>query len=117
MTKWKLLTEAAVLFTIGHVILWFQANAQFFWEWAKEHKLIMALALGTPVSYLFITGVGYVSEAMNGDIWATRIIPSMVGTLVFMIMTYLVFAQGLNLKNGVCLVLSLAVIFIQVFWK
>jgi len=117
MTKWKLLAEAGILFIIGHVMLWFQANAQFFWEWAKEHRLIMAIAFGTPVSYLFITGVGYVSEAMNGDVWATRILPSVVGTVVFMIMTYLVFEQGINLKNGVCLALTLLVLLLQVYWK
>ena len=117
MIKYKLLAEASVLFVIGHLILWYQANSQFFSEWAKNHKLLLAILLGPPVSYLFMTGVGMVATAMTGDIWATRILPSMIGTIVFMIMTYLVFSQGIDLKNGICLAMSLAVIFIQVFWR
>jgi len=115
--KAKLLTEATILFTIGHVILWFQSNSQFFSEWAKNHRLLLACSLGPVVSYLFMVGVGYVSTATSGQIWPTRIIPSMVGTVVFMIMTYVVFKEGIDLKNGICLVLSLAVIFIQALWK
>jgi hypothetical protein len=115
--NWKELGIAAIYFLIGHIILWFQANAQFFWVWAKDHKMIMAFALGTPVSYLFMTGVAQVAHATNNDMWATRILPSMVGTIVFMLMTYLVFEQGLNLKNGVCLGLTFVVIFLQVYWK
>jgi hypothetical protein len=117
MIKYKLLGEASILFVLGHLILWYQANAQFFSVWGKNHKILLALLLGPPVSYLFITGVGMVASAMSGDIWATRILPSMIGTIVFMIMTYLVFSQGIDLKNGVCLLLSLAVIFIQAFWR
>lgn len=117
MIKYKLLATASVLFVIGHLILWYQANSQFFSEWAKNHKILISLLLGPPVSYLFITGIGMVSTAMSGDIWATRLIPSTIGTIVFWIMTYLVFSQGLDLKNGVCLILSIAVIFIQVFWR
>jgi hypothetical protein len=73
--------------------------------------------LGTPVSYLFITGVGLVANATGNDMWATRILPSIVGTIVFMLMTYLVFEQGLNLKNGVCLALTFVVLFLQIYWK
>ena len=115
--NWKELGIAAIYFLIGHIILWFQANAQFFWVWAKDHKMIMAVTLGTPVSYLFMTGVAQVAHATNNDMWATRILPSMVGTVVFMLMTYLVFEQGLNLKNGVCLGLTFVVIFLQVYWR
>jgi hypothetical protein len=115
--NYKYLGIAAIYFTIGHVILWFQANAQFFWVWAKDHKLLMAFLFGTPVSYLFITGIDYVAQATGHDIWATRILPSMVGTIVFMVMTYFVFEQGLNLKNGICLSLTLLVLFLQVYWK
>ena len=113
----KLLIYASILFTVGHVILWYQANSQFFSEWAKNHRLFLACSLGPIVSYLFIVGVGYVSEATSGQIWPTRILPSMIGTIVFIIMTYAVFNQGIDLKNGICLLLSILVIFIQAFWK
>ena len=40
--NYKQIAYAAILFAIGHVILWYQSNAQFFSEWAKEHKILMA---------------------------------------------------------------------------
>ena len=108
---------ASLYFIFGHLILWFQANAQFLWEWPKHHKILLAFTLGAPASLLFMTGITHVAHATGNDMWATRIWPSLVGTLVFMIMTYMIFEQGLNLKNGVCLILTLAVLAIQVFWK
>lgn len=115
--KAKLLIEAVILFTLGHIIMWYQSNSQFFSEWAKNHRIILACSLGPIVSYLFIVGVGYVAEATTGQMWPTRIVPSIIGTIVFMIMTYAVFREGVDLKNGICLVLTLVVMFIQVFWK
>lgn len=115
--KLKELAFAAIVFTIGHTILWYQANAQFFSPWAKNNKLLLACLIGPVVSYLFITGVAWVSEATNGEIWPTRLVPQMIGTIVFTVMTYLVFEEGLNLKNGICFGLSILVILIQIFWK
>ena len=115
--NYKQIAYAAVLFTIGHVILWYQANAQFFSEWAKGNKILLACLLGPPVSLLFITGVGLVSSGTGGEIWPTRFVPQMIGTLVFTTMTYFVFEQGLDLKNGICFFLSILVILIQIFWR
>lgn len=108
---------ASLYFALGHLILWFQANSQFIWSWPKDHKIILAIVLGVPASLLFMTGITHVAHATGNDMWATRIWPSLVGTLVFMIMTYLVFEQGLNLKNGICLMLTLSVLVIQIVWK
>ena len=108
---------ASIYFILGHVILFFQANSQFIWAWPKDHKILLAFVLGAPASLLFMTGITHVANATGNDMWATRIWPSLIGTLVFMTLTYMIFEQGLNLKNGVCLILTLAVLAIQVFWK
>ena len=115
--NYKQIAYAAVLFVIGHVILWYQSNSQFFSEWAKDHKILMAFLMGPPASILFVMGVGLVSEGTGGAIWPTRFIPNSIGLLVFTLMTYFIFEQGLNMKNGICLGLSVLIIAIQVLWN
>jgi hypothetical protein len=115
--NYKQIAYATVLFVIGHVILWYQSNSQFFSEWAKDHKILMAFILGPPASILFVMGVGLVSEGTGGAIWPTRFIPNSIGLLVFTLMTYFIFQQGLDMKNGICLGLSVLIIAIQVLWK
>ena len=115
--NYKQIAYATVLFVIGHVILWYQSNSQFFSEWAKDHKILMAFILGPPASILFVMGVGLVSEGTGGAIWPTRFIPNSIGLLVFTLMTYFIFEQGLDMKNGICLGLSVLIIAIQVLWK
>lgn len=115
--NYKQIAYATILFVIGHVILWYQSNSQFFSEWAKDHKILMAFILGPPASILFVMGVGLVSEGTGGAIWPTRFIPNSIGLLVFTLMTYFIFEQGLDMKNGICLGLSVLIIAIQVLWR
>ena len=105
------------LMVLGQILVWFQTNAQFLWPKAKEHTLLISMTGGVLISYLFITGVGKIASAYDGEVWATRIIPSATGTIVFAIMTWLLLSQGINAKTATCLILSFAIIFIQIFWK
>jgi len=105
------------LMVLGQILVWFQTNAQFLWPKAKEHTLAISLTGGVLISYMFITGVGKIAAAYNGEVWATRIIPSAIGTVVFAIMTWLLLNQGMNAKTITCLILSFTIIFIQIFWK
>jgi hypothetical protein len=115
--NYKQIAYAAILFAIGHIILWYQSNAQFFSEWAKDHKILMACLMGPPASIIFVTGVTLVSEGTGGAIWPTRFIPNSIGLLVFTTLTYFIFQQGLDTKNAICLGLSVLIIAIQVLWK
>ena len=105
------------LIILGQILVWFQTNAQFLWPKAKDHTLAISMTSGVIISYLFILGVGKIAVSYNGEIWATRIIPSATGTMVFAIMTWLLLSQGINAKTATCLFLSFTIIFIQIFWK
>jgi hypothetical protein len=105
------------LMIIGQILVWFQTNAQFLWPKTKEYTILISLTGGALISYLFITGVGKIAASFEGEVWPSRIIPSATGTVIFAIMTWMLLGQGITPKTGVCLILSFAIIAIQIFWK
>lgn len=90
-------------------------NTQFMWCWARNNQWFLAL-FGVPIAYLFIKGTSFIYN-YYGAIWPSRILGFSIGTLVFSILTYLLMKEGINLKTGICLGLSVMIILIQVLWK
>jgi hypothetical protein len=104
------------LFTIGQLIIWFQTNGQFIWPWAKEHPHILAI-LGWPISYLFISATYHVVTGFDGLLWPGRLLGFAIGIILFSILTICFFGEGINTKTITSLLLALALVFIQIFWK
>ena len=102
---------------IGQVLIWFQTNSQFIWPEVKDYRLLISLIFGTTVSYLFILGVGHLYEGFDSQIWPSRIIPTITGTIIFFVLTLLILKQGLDFKNGLCVFLSFVILAIQIFLK
>jgi len=97
-----------LLFFLGaHLITWFQLNGQFIWEWFKHNNFVLALC-GIPISYLYIYATKYTVAHFDGTMWPARFIGFGVGIF---------FKEGITLKTLTSLLLSLSLIFIQVFWK
>jgi hypothetical protein len=107
---------AFVLFFASQALIWYQTNAQFFNNWAKERPLIMAL-MGVPISYILIHASRYVVEGFNGALWPGRLIGFSSGMIVMAILTYLHLGEGISLKTGVTLILAFIIVLIQLYWK
>ena len=105
-----------LLIILGQSITYFQSQGQFFWPWAKENPLIMAL-LGVPVSLLFIYFAKYNALAFGGQVWPGRVIQFCVGTIVFALMSSLMMGEQITAKTGISLGLALLILAIQIFWK
>mgnify|MGYP003123160173 FL=1 len=105
-----------LLFLGAHLITWFQLNGQFLWGWFKENTLLLAIC-GIPISYLYIYGTKYTVEHFDGTMWPARFIGFGVGILVYALLVGIFFKEGITLKTLVSLLLSVSLIFIQVFWK
>jgi len=105
-----------LFFLLAHVITWFQLNGQFLWSWFKENTLALAL-LGIPISYLYIWGTKHTVQFFDGTMWPARFIGFGVGIVIYAILVGIFFSEGITLKTFVSLLLSVALIFIQVFWK
>ena len=105
-----------LLFLGAHVVTWFQLYGQFVWGWFKSNNFILTL-FGIPISYLFIYGTKHSVAYFEGTMWPVRFVGFGVGILVYAIFVGIFFKEGITLKTLTSLLLSLSLIFIQVFWK
>ena len=105
-----------LLFLGAHLITWCQLNGQFIWNWFEKNTLLFAIC-GIPISYLYIYGTKYTVQHFDGTMWPARFIGFGVGILVYALLVGIFFKEGITLKTFVSLLMSVSLIFIQVFWK
>ena len=75
------------------------------------------MLFGGLTTYMFILGTKYVASYYGGILWPGRFLGFSVGVLIFAALTYLHLGEGINLKTSVSLLLAVALIIIQLFWK
>lgn len=107
---------AVILFILGNILAWFQANSQFLWKWWYDHPILTVLIYAIPTSMTFFFGWRYAVEA-TGSLWSARMLGFGVATIIFGIISYLLKGEGITTKTAVCLLLSVIIILIQVLWK
>ena len=101
---------------IGQVLSFIQLQAGIKWGWTQKYGWALML-LGLPISLSFMHSVKNFILAFDGEIYPSRILGFAVGIVVFVIMGWVLFKEGISAKTGVCLLLSLVIILIQVLWK
>jgi len=105
-----------LLFLLAHIVTWFQLNGQFLWEIFKKNPILISIS-GILTSYLFIKATQFTVKSFDGLLWPPRFIGFGVGIIVYAILVSYFFNEGISLKTFVSLLLSLALILIQLFWK
>ena len=100
-----------LMLTVAHIVIWFQINAQVISDWYKNHIVLLCL-LGIPISYIFFkaTAMGY--EA-TGSLWAVRFLAFGTSMITFPIITYLVVGEGITIRSGICILLSIIIMLLQ----
>lgn len=101
---------------IGQVLSFIQLQGSIKWGWTNKYSLAI-MFIGLPISWSFMKSVQHFILAFNGEIYPSRILGFAVGIVVFGIMGWVLFREGINPKTAVCLLLSLVIILIQVLWK
>jgi len=101
---------------IGQVLSFIQLQAGIKWGWTEKWGWGL-MFLGLPISWSFMKSVQNFILAFDGEIYPSRIIGFAVGIVVFGIMGLVLFKEGISAKTGVCLLLSLVIILIQILWK
>tara|TARA_B100000927_G_C16360011_1_gene427056 strand:+ start:7 stop:354 length:348 start_codon:yes stop_codon:yes gene_type:complete len=112
----KYIALSALLFTVGQLIVWIQVNGPIIWTWAKEWRWALMFC-GVPITYLFMEATKYAVDGFQGEFWPGRFLSFVSGIFMFTLMTYLVVGESVSLKTAICLLLSLSIILIQLFWK
>ena len=111
------LVIAAVLFTVGQVLIWYQTNGQFKWKWFADHPFIIACIFAVPISYSFIIATKLIVVYFDGTLWPGRFIGFATGMMSFAILTSFYMNEGISAKTAVSLVLASALVAIQILWK
>ena len=105
------------LFLFGQILIWYQTNGQFRWEWCAKNPFAMALIFSVPISFAFIVATKYVVGYFDGQLWPGRFIGFATGIMSFAILTSFYMNEGINAKTAISLVLATALVAIQILWK
>ena len=105
------------LFAIGQTAIWIQTNGQFIWKWVEKNPLLVSVLMGAPISYIFIKATKLTVTYFDGTLWPSRFIGFSIGIFCFALMTWFFRGESITMKTMVCLILSLLIITIQLFWK
>jgi len=106
-----------LLLLLAQVLVWVQLNGQFVWPWFKSNTTLTAVLFAIPISLLFTYYQKYAYVTFDQSLWSIRLFGFGIGMIVFFVMTLIFREETLNLKNGLCLGLSAAIVFVQVFVK
>jgi len=110
------LVIAITIMFIAQVLTFYQLQGPLKIDWFKNNYWLVVL-MGIPISMLYMASVKHFVDAYNGLIWPSRIIGFGIGVIVFTIMAQLLFGEPLTTKTIACLILSLGIILVQLFWK
>ena len=105
-----------IIFIItAQIISFVQLQFQGKYEWFRDNTFWLVF-LGLPSSYLFIYSTKFINE-YTGQTWPGRLIGQSIGTVLFAVLSWFIFREPITLKTGICILLALIVVLIQIFWK
>lgn len=104
-------------FLVAHLFTFYQLNGQFLkTEWFRKNEFLVA-AFGMILSFFYMYGTKYSVSGTGGLLWPARFIGFSIGMLLYAILVNYHFSEGINTKTWISLVLCVALISIQLFWK
>jgi len=104
------------LVLIAQILTFYQLQGPLKFESFKNNYWLVVL-MGIPLSMLYIESIRQIFTFYNGLVWPGRLICFCISVIVFTILSYYIFNETLTTKTIICLVLSLFIILIQIFWK
>lgn len=107
---------ATLLSIMAHILTFLQLQGSAKWGWYERYP-IPTLLLSIPISWCVIKSVTSYVAAYDGEIWPSRLIGFGIGVIVFTLMSILIFNETISTKTFLCLLLSVTIILIQVYWK
>ena len=113
----RLMIYSIILFIIGNILAWFQANSQFISDWWYNRPVLTVLIYAIPTSFAFFYAWRFAVESLGSSLWSARMLSFGVGVICFWVLSCYIKGEDLSLKTIVCLMLSFMIIAIQAFWK
>jgi hypothetical protein len=104
------------VYILSQIFTFYQLQGHLWNKWIKDHPFLMSL-IGVPIGYFVILASREMVHLYDGQTWPNRIIGFSIGVLIFSIMAWIMLKEPLSLKTIICLILSLSILLIQLFWK
>ena len=101
---------------LAQVLTFLQIQGYVKYQWVKDHMFLVTL-IGVPLAWLYMKSSDYFAMAADGALWPGRLIGFGIGIVVFTAMSYGLFKEPMSAKTMISLLLSVAIILIQIFWK
>ena len=107
---------SALCFIALHVMVWFSTNLQFIQSSWSEKSLWVTFTLAIPISLLAYFGSRFGYSALGESAWGVRFLAFSLSYITFPFMTYYFLGESMfTLKTSLCIILSCAILFIQLF--
>jgi len=101
---------------IGQILSFIQLQGGVKWGWTDKFGWALIL-LGLPISWAFMKSVQNFILAFHGEQWPSRLLGFGIGVIIFSILSWILFKEGITLKTSICLFLALCIILVQILWK
>ena len=101
------------LFLFGQILIWYQTNGQFRWDWCAKHPFAMACIFSIPISFAFIVATKLVVGYFDGQLWPGRFLGFATGMISFPFITYFMLGEGITLKTAVSILLAIIIMLLQ----
>ena len=105
-----------ILIFFGQIGTFIQLQVSYKYGWYEKYSWALVLA-SVPLGWLYLKSVHYFISGFGGEIFPSRILGFSIGIMVFILMSYLIFNEPITYKNGICVLLSFLIIFIQIYYK
>ena len=105
-----------IIYGIGNLIVWFQLNGQFKWDFWKDNIVLVGL-MGIPISVAFFYATKLSYTGFDGMLWPGRLVAFGVSMMSFTFCTWYFLGEGLSTKTLASLLIATGLVCIQVFWK
>jgi len=102
-----------LIFFLNNIFIWYQLNGQLVWDFWKSTKgIICMLLMGIPISGLFYLATKWGYQGF-GNLWSVRFMGFATSMITFPILTYFYLGETIGLKTAVTIMLSVAIMIIQ----
>lgn len=101
---------------IGQILSFMQLQGSIKYGWTEKYLWIILL-VGIPNTWLYMQSVSHFISAFNGELYPSRLLGFAIGIIVFSLMGWILFSEGITVKTFVCLLLASAIVLIQILWK
>ena len=116
MSNSFLLISGILIAFLAQILVFFQLQGPLKYEILKKYYWLNVM-MGIPISILFMYSVKNMVMAFDGQMWPSRLIGFSIGAMVFTWLSWSVFNEPITTKTLVCLLLSAAILIIQLVWK